>query len=109
MAEGLPTEAGGAARSRCNDEREARITTDRSPGTPPCEERGNRHRCANEPPPGHLGGMSVVVEYDVAVDPVDVALLGLVGIMLQPHGFCNLIEQFPGPSFHHVLLRSSCP
>ena len=36
----------------------------------------------------------LIVEVDVAPDPVTVAALGVDGIMLEPHHLADLVEQF---------------
>ena len=48
----------------------------------------------------HVLGVALVVEKDVAFDPVDVGLLGADGVVLQADDVANLIEQFLGTLFH---------
>jgi hypothetical protein len=42
---------------------------------------------------GHLGGMPLVMEEDVALDPVDVGFLGLTAVMTGANGVTDAIEQ----------------
>ena len=40
----------------------------------------------------HVVGMALVVEEDEALDPVDISLLGAVGIVLHAQDFTSLIQ-----------------
>jgi hypothetical protein len=45
--------------------------------------------------------VAYVVEVDVALDPVDVGLLGADRVMLEADGVANLIQKFFGVLFRH--------
>ena len=47
----------------------------------------------------HFGRMTHAVEKDVALDPVDVGLLGADRVMLEADGVANLIQKFFGVLF----------
>ena len=49
----------------------------------------------------HFGRMAHAVEKDVALDPVDVGLLGADRAMLEADGVANLIQKFFGVLFRH--------
>jgi len=49
----------------------------------------------------HFAGVALVVEQDVARDPADVGLFGADGIVLQPDGVADPVEQFFGMFFFH--------
>jgi len=44
----------------------------------------------------HLGGMTLVVEQNVASDPIDVGLFGAKGVVFKAQGVAYLIQQFRG-------------
>jgi hypothetical protein len=50
--------------------------------------------------------MPLVVMEDKAPGPIDVGLLGAVGIVLEPYCIAHLDEQFLG-SLYHASLRKS--
>ena len=57
----------------------------------------------------NLGRMADVVETDVAFDPVDVGLFGADGIVFDPDGVTDSIEQFPRSWFHRLFhLQQVC-
>ena len=41
----------------------------------------------------HFGELAFVVKEDIAPGPVDINLLGTVGIMLQPDGIAKLVKR----------------
>jgi hypothetical protein len=41
-----------------------------------------------------------VMKQNVTSNPLNIGLLCAIGIMLQPDGITDLIEQFPGWAFH---------
>ena len=48
----------------------------------------------------HVFGMALVVEEDVARDPIGVGLLGAIGIVFEPQRIAHLIEKFFGRLLH---------
>ena len=42
-----------------------------------------------------------IVEQDVALDPGDVGLFGTDGLVFEPDGLSDLVEEFLGPSLHY--------
>ena len=55
-------------------------------GLDPSTSSGHRFRDA------HLKGMALFVEEDIALDPIDVSLLGANGIVLDPDSVTHLIQ-----------------
>jgi hypothetical protein len=43
----------------------------------------------------HVGGVALVVEEDVALDPVNVGLFGVLGVVFDAQLIADLVEEFP--------------
>ena len=48
----------------------------------------------------HFTRMLFIVEQDIALDPGDVGLFGANGVVFEPDGLSDLVEEFLGPLVH---------
>jgi hypothetical protein len=54
--------------------------------------------------PAHFLRVAFVVKQEVTMNPINVALLGAVGVVLETNRITNLIEQLAGSSFHEMQI-----
>ena len=59
--------------------------------------------------PAHFLRVAFVVKQEVTMNPINVALLGAVRVVLETNRITNLIEQLAGSGFHEIQVVSLHP